>query len=236
MGHYLTAGLQGGVGFVGKGSINGYLFQGHMAAHGSGAYGELGGFISQITNDRPGALVETGEFSLTLNVQSKASAFTALLVDNIGVGSLAAYNWHRGIWTASNGTAVSGDALYVDGSGGWTNFAMFKDTSAVQRFKMDATGKMFIGTNANTLYDAGAGLLKTDSVFEADAGFYSNGGPVQAGKHSWSSDAARFVTWGSGAPGIAGAVGAIYLRTDGGAGTTLYVKESGTGTSGWVAK
>lgn len=31
-------------------------------------------------------------------------------------------------------------------------------------------------------------------------------------------------------------VGTAYLRTDGGAGTTLYVKESGTGNTGWVAK
>lgn len=31
-------------------------------------------------------------------------------------------------------------------------------------------------------------------------------------------------------------VGTLYLRTDGGALTTLYVKESGTGNTGWVAK
>lgn len=31
-------------------------------------------------------------------------------------------------------------------------------------------------------------------------------------------------------------IGSIYLRTDGGAGTTFYVKESGTGNTGWVAK
>ncbi len=31
-------------------------------------------------------------------------------------------------------------------------------------------------------------------------------------------------------------VGSIYLRTDGGAGSTFYVKESGTGNTGWVAK
>lgn len=35
---------------------------------------------------------------------------------------------------------------------------------------------------------------------------------------------------------IAAQVGSIYLRQDGGAGTTLYVKESGTGNTGWVAK
>jgi hypothetical protein len=31
-------------------------------------------------------------------------------------------------------------------------------------------------------------------------------------------------------------VGTLFLRTDGGANTTLYVKESGTGNTGWVAK
>lgn len=43
---------------------------------------------------------------------------------------------------------------------------------------------------------------------------------------------------GSGSPAgaVSAPVGTLYLRTDGGAGTTLYVKESGTGSSGWVAK
>lgn len=43
---------------------------------------------------------------------------------------------------------------------------------------------------------------------------------------------------GSGSPtgAVSAPVGALYLRTDGGAGTTLYVKESGTGSAGWVAK
>ena len=37
--------------------------------------------------------------------------------------------------------------------------------------------------------------------------------------------------------GVVGAVvGSMYTRKDGGAGTTLYVKESGTGNTGWVAK
>jgi hypothetical protein len=43
---------------------------------------------------------------------------------------------------------------------------------------------------------------------------------------------------GAGAPNgvVTAAVGAIWIRTDGGAGSTLYVKESGTGNTGWVAK
>ena len=35
---------------------------------------------------------------------------------------------------------------------------------------------------------------------------------------------------------IAAPVGSLYTRTDGGTGTTLYVKETGTGNTGWVAK
>lgn len=44
---------------------------------------------------------------------------------------------------------------------------------------------------------------------------------------------------GSGSPNgaVTGSVGDLYTRSDGGAGSTLYVKESGAGTNtGWVAK
>jgi len=43
---------------------------------------------------------------------------------------------------------------------------------------------------------------------------------------------------GTGTPeaAVVAAVGALFLRTDGGASTTLYVKESGAGNTGWVAK
>lgn len=47
------------------------------------------------------------------------------------------------------------------------------------------------------------------------------------------------VRWGTGSPAakVAAPVGAIYLRLDGGAGSTLYVKETGgTGNTGWAAK
>lgn len=47
-----------------------------------------------------------------------------------------------------------------------------------------------------------------------------------------------YVRWGAGTPegAVEASVGSLYLRTDGGAGTTLYVKESGTGNTGWSAK
>lgn len=48
------------------------------------------------------------------------------------------------------------------------------------------------------------------------------------------------VTWASGEGSPEGVrtapVGSLWTRTDGGAGTTLYVKETGTGNTGWAAK
>jgi hypothetical protein len=43
---------------------------------------------------------------------------------------------------------------------------------------------------------------------------------------------------GAGTPesAVTGNVCDLYLRTDGGANTTLYIKESGTGNTGWIAK
>jgi hypothetical protein len=50
--------------------------------------------------------------------------------------------------------------------------------------------------------------------------------------------AGNYLTSGTGSPQgvITATVGSLYVRTDGGANTTLYVKESGTGNTGWVAK
>lgn len=47
-----------------------------------------------------------------------------------------------------------------------------------------------------------------------------------------------FIQRGAGTPegAVTAAVGSMYLRSDGGAGTTLYIKESGAGNTGWVAK
>jgi hypothetical protein len=49
---------------------------------------------------------------------------------------------------------------------------------------------------------------------------------------------ARLPLTGEGTPegAVEAAVGRLYTRTDGGASTTLYVKESGSGDTGWVAK
>jgi hypothetical protein len=52
------------------------------------------------------------------------------------------------------------------------------------------------------------------------------------------SGAVSQILSGSGTPegAITAPVGSIFMRTDGGAGTSFYVKQSGTGNTGWVGK
>lgn len=62
-----------------------------------------------------------------------------------------------------------------------------------------------------------------EKIFDTDLRINGPGGPL--------------IISGAGAPeGVVTApVGSQFHRTDGGAGTTLYIKESGTGNTGWVA-
>lgn len=62
------------------------------------------------------------------------------------------------------------------------------------------------------------------------AGTYSTIFYPGAGTVKWTS--------GAGTPegSVTAVVGSLYTRTDGGAGTTLYIKETGTGNTGWAAK
>jgi Ca2+-binding RTX toxin-like protein len=48
----------------------------------------------------------------------------------------------------------------------------------------------------------------------------------------------RYLRWGQGSPEgrITASPGAIWLDTNGGSGTTLWVKETGTGDTGWDSK
>jgi hypothetical protein len=68
-------------------------------------------------------------------------------------------------------------------------------------------------------YGAGTGTFRAPQL-----GLGATGGPI----------------WLSGATSPEGAntasPGSLYSRTSGGANTTLYVKEIGTGNTGWVAK
>lgn len=64
------------------------------------------------------------------------------------------------------------------------------------------------------------------------------GEDIRLGYGASKGEQVRYIKWGTGTPeGMVKAnTGSIYLRFDGGETTTLYVKTSGTGSTGWTAK
>lgn len=76
----------------------------------------------------------------------------------------------------------------------------------------------FVVSNSSSTADSGTGTVNVT------AGYYQNAGVF------WSSGA------GSPEGAVTAPVGSLYSRTNGGAGTSLYVKESGAGNTGWVGK
>ena len=83
-------------------------------------------------------------------------------------------------------------------------------------------------TNAS----GGVAINFTDST--GQSGQITAGG----GGTRYFTNSTAFLGSGNGSPegSIAAPIGSLWTRLDGGAGTTLYVKESGTGNTGWVAK
>jgi hypothetical protein len=79
--------------------------------------------------------------------------------------------------------------------------------------------------------DARAKLVDANGAPTADAHRYLSGISVL-------SEILQYFTIGTGTPEavVTASVPHFFIRLDGGAGTTLYAKESGTGNTGWVGK
>ena len=82
-----------------------------------------------------------------------------------------------------------------------------------------------------------ARLKRSSTNLEARLGDDSAYTGMVALKHCYSgTTVCDFAGSGSPEGAVTASVGSTYRRTDGGAGTSFYVKESGTGNTGWVAK
>lgn len=99
-------------------------------------------------------------------------------------------------------------------------------------FPVDITGNNRALTIKVT--NASGGVIADFKDSSGDSGQIVSGGGVA------SYYTTRTVFWSSGnvSPDgvITAPVGSLWTRTNGGAGTTLYVKESGSGNTGWIAK
>lgn len=86
------------------------------------------------------------------------------------------------------------------------------------------------GQTLSVVLNGAFGAVETHERGNNIAGTFSTSGTVRRVGN------AGFFGAGSPESVVTAGVGAVYNRTDGGAGTTLYIKESGTGSTGWVAK
>jgi hypothetical protein len=145
-------------------------------------------------------------------------------------------------WSPGGGANNSNGSLQVGGNAAFCG-----------RFSWDATGAtagtVFLD---NTTNDSGTRIqsrLRTDGsavigwtlqVTGGVADLTVNTGNLIIGTAGKGVTLPGGITWtsGSGSPeGVVTApVGSLFSRTDGGAGTSLYVKQSGSGNTGWVGK
>lgn len=157
----------------------------------------------------------------------------------------------------NDGTGKATDALYFE-----RNSNLTQDFGQV--IQCDARSDHFIRSNGNHAYGlnlAGAtitvagmtiqnnipviqvkdhtGSLKTALLLNSSDVLELYGGVVKvSATGAVTLNGGAIVQTGSGSPegSVTAPVGSLFLRSDGGAATSLYVKESGTGNTGWVGK
>lgn len=150
-------------------------------------------------------------------------------------GRLTALNDLKGAMVQA-GLTTGGSASPLDLNGG----------------KLSAGAAAFNASNASVTLGAGAGdvgIIDTKSSSTSQVRFRIGGvetfrydvNSIQPAAGKWiefGTSGGPSVKAGTGSPEgvVTSKAGSLWLRSDGAAGTTLYVKESGTGNTGWVAK
>jgi hypothetical protein len=183
--------------------------------------------------------------AIKLDITDTASNASSLLMQ-LTVGGANRFRLFKdgGLFCAAtvNGTTVNASNFFSGGDSGQFILGGSLDT----RLQRDAAAvwAMRNGANAHTLriYEMDSGA--NDEYLEISAASGTNlirpqaTGTGTASVVRYHTTTSVFWTSGSGTPeGVVTApVGSLFTRTDGGAATTLYVKESGTGSTGWVAK
>lgn len=166
----------------------------------------------------------------TLAGTNVAQTFTALQTFNSGATFNAPINGSAGSAAApSINFGTSNVGIYSDGL---IRFAF----SASNPISFASTGTITTLGTANFVFDARSRISSSSNGNINFANFAQNdftsltfqtGGATVIGIYNGNGSPETVVT---------ARIGSLFLRRDGGANTTLYVKESGTGNTGWVAK
>jgi hypothetical protein len=149
-----------------------------------------------------------------------------------GYTSAPTVDLSNGAGTGAAATAMVGlSTLWgrqVDLFGFLSNFRIQSNASLLLPAPLGTV--LAIGSNGGIRITGAAGLWY--------CGSYASGGDGNLWTTTLAYPDGRIDASGSGSPEgvLAAPVGSTYRRTDGGTGTSFYVKESGTGNTGWAAK
>ena len=164
-----------------------------------------------------------------------------------GIYALAATGTIENLSIANNvllGTSTALKAMFLDDIGsasitgnvcvGWLENGVLLRTESGTLDNVAIVGNAFVSANSSVT-KTGAGTFGDNIVVYSNAGVRPSG---TAGANYRNFAGVVMDAWGASSPegAVAAGIGSTFMRTDGGANTTLYVKESGTGDTGWVAK
>lgn len=130
-----------------------------------------------------------------------------------------------------NSATVSGNVCP-----GWAENGVYLSVAAtVTMDDIAIVGNTLTPGGANAIGKSVAGTMGNRVTASRNAGFRLTN---SLGSDILNYAADQFEAWGTGTPEgfVTAAPGSVFRRTNGGAGQALYIKESGTGNTGWVAK
>ena len=216
----------------GAGNINTNTASGSQALNSNttGGNNTANGFQALLSNTTGSSNTASGRQALlnnTTGIQSTAYGFQALRGNTTGGNNTA--NGFQALLsntTGSNNTANGRSSLSSNTTGGNNTAngfqALFSNTTGGNN-----TANGFQALFSNTTGSDNTALGKGAEAVSATA---NNQISIRAGNTKWYSAA------GSPEGVVTAGVGSMYTNNTGGTGTTLYVKESGTGNTGWVSK
>lgn len=229
----MQMGIAGGIGWAG--ATEPYLIDHFPNVHGAGRnalglFGDPDLVLSPAQFGNGGGFIQIGNHSLFSSEAFMAYASSGPTSGDVGhsttLGFESLFN-DGGVVKYSKPQFIGFPGTNIVANGWCNGFIDLYDVPAAWRSDVFSSAP-----NA----EAGRRIIRMGingiQLFQNESGFIG-GGYTNTGNGTVS------VSWNAGAGSPEGAktaaIGSIYSRSDGGAATTLYVKESGTGNTGWVA-
>ena len=196
-----------------------------------------------ITDDQNGNVNFTGVTTITTlkGVGTNPISFGSSLSDVVVSGMLTADRFRSGDIAARNvitlGITTIQDHLEVnDSTGSGSEYNLNVKTNGSSTFGVLGNGAILLGNSSGAPFMATNDHHATSKKYVDDA--FTSGQNITAGIVTASQfDQTVGPTWtsGTGSPeeAVTAPIGSYYSRTDGSLGATLYIKQTGIGSTGW---